>query len=79
MLGKLSGSDLFTHDALYHKGCMTRYYTHHRSYLRKKHNDGMISQLELEGIALAETVAYINEDDSDRPFLHSRNGRIVQI
>ena len=58
MLGKLANSDHFAHDAVYHKECMTRYYTRHRSCLRKKRSEGKISQSELEGVALAETVAY---------------------
>ena len=50
------------------KKCMTRYYTRHRSCLRKKCSEEKISQSELEGIALAETVAYVTESDSDGPF-----------
>ena len=68
MLGKLASGDLFAQDAVYHKECMTKYYTHHRSRLRKKRTEGKISQSELEGIALAETVAYVIEDDSDGLF-----------
>ena len=45
-----------------------KYYTRHRSQLRKKRSEGKTSQSELEGIALAETVAYVIEDDSDGPF-----------
>ena len=56
---------LFAKDAVYHKECMTKYYTRHRSRLRKKHSEGKTSQSELEGIALAETVAYVIEDESD--------------
>ena len=67
MLGKLASGDLFAQDAVYHKECMTKYYTH-RSRLSKKRTEGKISQSELEGIALAETVAYVIEDDSDGPF-----------
>ena len=44
------------------------HYTRHRSRLRKKRSDGKTSQSELEGIVLAETVAYVIEDDSDGPF-----------
>ena len=47
---------------------MTKYYTHHRSCLRNRHNEGKVSQSELEGIALAETVAYVIEDDNDGPY-----------
>ena len=68
MLGKLANGDLFAHDAVYHKECMTRCYTRHRSRLHKKRSEGKISQSELEGIALAETVAYVTESDSDGPF-----------
>ncbi len=68
MLGELANGDLFAHDTVYHKECMTKYYTRHRSCLRKKHSEGKISQSELEGIALAETVAYVTESDSDGPF-----------
>ena len=59
MLGKLANGDHFAHDAVYHKECMTRYYTRHRSCLRKKRSEGKVSQSELEGIALAERVAYV--------------------
>ena len=68
MLGKLASGDLFAQDAVYHKECMTKYYTRHRSRLRKRRSEGKVSQSELEGIALAETVAYVIEDDSDGPF-----------
>ncbi len=68
MLGELANGDLFAHDTVYHKECMTKYYTRHRSCLRKKHSEGKISQSEIEGIALAETVAYVTESDSDSPF-----------
>jgi len=68
MLGKRTSGDLFAQDAVYHKECMTKYYTRHRSCLRNRHNEGKASQSELEGIALAETVAYVIEDDSDGPY-----------
>ena len=68
MLRKLASGDLFAQDAVYHKECMTKYYTHHRSRLRNNRTEGKISQSDLEGIALAETVAYVIEDDSDGPF-----------
>ncbi len=68
MLGKLSSGDLFAQDAVYHKECMTKYYTRHRARLRQRHSKGKVSQFELEGIAFAETVAYVIEDDSDGPF-----------
>ena len=68
MLGKLTSGDLFAQDAVYHKECMTKYYTRHRSCLCNQHNEGKVSQSELEGIALAETVAYVIEDDSDGPY-----------
>ena len=68
MLGKLSAGDLFAQGALYHKECMTKYYTQHRSCLRKKHNDSVANQSELEDIALAEIVSYVIEGDSDGPF-----------
>jgi len=68
MLGELANGDLFAHDTVYNKECMTKYYTWHRSCLRKKHSEGKIGQSELDGIALAETVAYVTESDSDGPF-----------
>ena len=68
MLGKLTNGDLFAQDAVYHKECMTKYYTRHRSHLRKKYSEGNTSQSESEGIALAETVAYVIEEESDGPF-----------
>ncbi len=68
MLGKLSSGDLFAQDTVYHKECMTKYYTRHRACLRQRHSKGKVSQSELEGIAFAETVAYVIEDDSDGPF-----------
>ena len=47
---------------------MFRYYNRHKSSPRKTHSKHTISQSELEGIALAETVLYVVEDDSDGPF-----------
>ena len=55
-------------DAVYHKEFMTKYYTHHRSHLRKKQSEGNTSQSELEGFAVAETVAYVIEEESDSAF-----------
>ena len=68
MLGKLASGDLFAQDAVYHKECMTKYYTRHRSCLCNRRNEGKVSPSELEGIALAETVAYVVDDDSDDPY-----------
>ena len=58
----LTRGDLFAQDLVYHKECMKKYYTRHRSCLRNKHTEGKVT---LEGIALAETVAYVIEDDND--------------
>ena len=60
MLGKLAKGDLFAHDAVYHKECMIKYYTRHRSCLHKTHSEGKTSQFELESIALADTVALLS-------------------
>ena len=68
VLGKIANGDLFADDAVYHKECMTKYYTRHRSHLRKKHSEGKTNQSKLEGIAFVETVAYVLESESDGPF-----------
>ena len=68
MLGIIANGDLFAHDAVYHKECMTKYYTCHWSHLRKKDIEGKTSQSELEGIAFAETVGYVLKSESDGPF-----------
>ena len=39
-LVNLQKGDLFTQDAVYHKECTTKYYTRHRSRLRKKRSEG---------------------------------------
>ena len=67
MLGKLESGDLFAQDTVYHKQCMMKYCTRHRSCLRNWLSEGKVSQSELEGTALAETVAYVVEDDTDGP------------
>ena len=53
---KLVSGDLFAQDAVYDKKCKTLYYTCHRSHLPKRCSEGKVSQSELEGIVLAETV-----------------------
>ena len=78
MLGKLPQGDLFANDAVYHKDCMSRYYNLHTSCLRKKRDDGRVNQSELEGIALAETVAYVVDDDSDGPFYIAELGELYK-
>ena len=54
-LGELARGGLF--EDADHKECMTKLYTRHRSHLHKKRSEGKVSQYELEGIALDETVA----------------------
>ena len=78
MLAKLPQGDLFANDAVYHKDCMSRYYNLHTSCLRKKRDDGRVNQSELEGIALAETVAYVVDDDSDGPFYIAELGELYK-
>ena len=46
ILGKLANGDLFAQNAVYHKEWMNKYYTRHRSQLRKK-CESKISQSQL--------------------------------
>ena len=68
MLIELANGDLFSHDTVYHKECIFRYYKRHTSSLHKTHSNHTMSQSQLGCIALAEPVAYVVEDDRDGPF-----------
>ena len=64
----LSIDDPFAQDALYHKECMTKYYTHHWSCLCKKCMQGYDYSVSAGRKWSLLKVSYVIEGDSDGPF-----------
>ena len=74
IIAKLSEGDFIAREVCYHKQCMTKFLNKYRAFLRKKNNSGRQQQHNLENIALAQALSYIEEtlqscDDEVAPFM----------
>ena len=60
ILAKLSEGDMISRDACYHKRCLTEFSNKYRSFLNIK-GQPQLEHNNLDNIALAEVVAYLEE------------------
>ena len=67
LLTKLAASEMPAIDAYYHPGCLTALYNRLRS-ISSKEEENITTQLSLEAIALAELVAYIEDNAYETVF-----------
>jgi len=86
LLAKLSSGDMIAMDAIYHKHCLTSFYTRYRSSMRQKKAITGETKLSFESIALAELISYIEEmretEDSIiklSDLVHLYKGRLEQL
>ena len=61
LLAKLSSRDMIVMDAVYHKHCLTGFFTRYRSSTCKKKAITGETKLSFEAIAFAELISYIEE------------------
>ena len=56
---------MFAQDAVYHHSCLNKLYTRDRAKHRQLKREQQDSQEVLEGIALAELVAYVKDSENE--------------
>lgn len=60
LVEKLSAGDMVAIDSVYHKNCLTTFYNHHWSLVRRRRSNNT-RDMNPEALALAKVVSYIEE------------------